>query len=553
MKSSLAVFLNRQILNTVSGEMVFMQMSKTRSEILRRLSEGDPAFLREEYSDVVTMFWDAVEACPEKLALIEGDRRLTYAQFGSAVTGLAARIGEIVPPSGRVAISIPNSIEANVAIFAALSAGAEISMANAEYTPRELGVLFGIAEPDLVLAGGRNATAAGDAARGIGKPLAIVGEGDLAIEQLLETPPERPELEITGESPCIIMFTGGSTGAPKGVRRTQSSEMSCIKAMQTAWPTRLYEEVWLNVAPVSHVWGLHMGCFNPVYGRAPLVIVPRFQPDVTAGLMEKHRVSVFSGGPAAIYQGLLAAPDADLSALWLCPGGGSVFSRQTLLRWEAKTGLPILEAFGMTEGGPLTAQPLDGSHKYGTAGLPLPGIEVAIAALDGSGKRLDPNENGEILIRGERVIEQYMGLPPCADDGWLPTGDIGCLTSDGFLTVVDRKKDMLIVAGFNVYPSEIEEVISQVPEVTDVAVISVPDDRKGEVPFAFVAIDQGAGITEETLLNHCAEHLTHYKIPRAIVLLDELPKTPARKPDKKKIEKLARDFLRKQGNKITVK
>ena len=178
---------------------------------------------------------------------------------------------------------------------------------------------------------------------------------------------------------------------------------------------------------------------------------------------------------------------------------------------------------------------------------------MAIAALDGSGKRLDPNENGEILIRGERVIEQYMGLPPCADDGWLPTGDIGCLTSDGFLTVVDRKKDMLIVAGFNVYPSEIEEVISQVPEVTDVAVISVPDDRKGEVPFAFVAIDQGAGITEKTLLNHCAEHLTNYKIPRAIVLLDELPKTPARKPDKKRLEKLARDFLRKQGNKITAK
>ncbi len=133
--------------------MVFMQMSKTRTEILRRLSEGDRAFLREEYSDVVTMFWDAVEACPEKLALIEGDRKLSYEQYGSAVAGLAARIGEIVPPSGRVAISIPNSIEANVAIFAALSAGAEISMVNAEYTPRELGVLFGIAEPDLVLAG----------------------------------------------------------------------------------------------------------------------------------------------------------------------------------------------------------------------------------------------------------------------------------------------------------------------------------------------------------------------------------------------------------------
>lgn len=519
--------------------MVFMQMSKTRSEILRRLNEGDPAFLREEYSDVLTMFWDAVEACPEKLALIEGDRRLTYAQFGSAVTGLATRIGEIVPPSGRVAISIPNSIEANVAIFAALSAGVEISMANAEYTPRELGVLFGIAEPDLILAGGKNAAVVGDAADKIGIPLVVVGEGGIGLEQLLEAPTERPELEITGESPCIIMFTGGSTGAPKAVRRNQRSEMNCIKAMHTAWPTRLHEEVWLNVAPVSHVWGLHMGCFNPVYGRAPLVIVPRFQPDVTAGLMEKHRVSVFSGGPAAIYQGLLSAPNHDLSALWLCPGGGSVFSRQTLLRWEAKTGLPILEAFGMTEGGPLTAQPLDGTHKYGTTGRPLPGIEVEIAALDESGRRLDADEAGEIMVRGERVVDRYMGLPPCGDHGWLPTGDIGYITSDGFLTVVDRKKDMLIVAGFNVYPSEIEEVIFKVPGVTDVAVISVPDDRKGEVPLAFVATEQGSEVTENMLLNHCARNLTDYKIPRAIILLDAIPKTPAQKPDRKRLKIIA--------------
>jgi long-chain acyl-CoA synthetase len=255
---------------------------------------------------------------------------------------------------------------------------------------------------------------------------------------------------------------------------------------------------------------------------------------------------VFSGGPAAIYQGLLAAPDTDLSALWLCPGGGSVFSRQTLSSWEAKTGLPILEAFGMTEGGPLTAQPLDGTHQYGTTGLPLPGIEVAIAALDGSGKRLPANENGEILIRGERVIDRYMGLPPVAEDGWLPTGDIGFTTPDGFLAVVDRKKDMLIVAGFNVYPSEIEEVLSLLPEVSDAAVVSVADDRKGEVPIAFVATGPDSGMTEEVLLSHCAERLTSYKIPQAVVVLDELPKTPARKPDKRRLGEMAKQFMQKR-------
>ena len=525
-----------------------MHESKTRSEILRRLSEGDPAFTRKEYSDVVTMFWDTVDACPDQAALIEGGRRLSYAQFGDAVASLAARIGEIVPPGGRVAIYIPNSIEANIAIYAALSAGAEISMANAEYTSRELSTLFEIAPPDLVLAEKGNSKVAGEAAGNADIPLITVGEGGVTIEQLLETPSNRPEVEITGDSPCIIMFTGGSTGVPKGVRRNHRSEMGVIKGMNTAWPTRVHEEMWLNVAPVSHVWGVHMGCFNPVYGRSPLIVVPRFQPDVVAGLMEDHRVSVFSGGPAAIYQGLLAAPDADLSALWLCPGGGSVFSRQTLTRWEAKTGLPILEAFGMTEGGPLTAQPLDGSHQYGTAGLPLPGIEVAIASLDDSGKRLPANENGEILIRGERVIDHYMGLPPVAEYGWLPTGDIGSMTPDGFLVIVDRKKDMLIVAGFNVYPSEIEDVLSLIPEVSDAAVVSVVDDRKGEAPFAFVAAAPDAGVTEEKLLDHCAEHLTSYKIPQAVVVLDELPKTPARKPDKKRLGEMAGQFMQKRNN-----
>ena len=525
-----------------------MHESKTRTEILRRLSEGDPAFTRKEYSDVVTMFWDAVDACPDQTALFEGDRRLSYAQFGAAVASLAAQISEIVPPSGRVAICIPNSIEANVAIFAALSAGTEISMANTEYTPRELTTLFEIAPPDLVMAGMGSSKAAGEAAGNADVPLITMGEGGVTIGQLLETPTARPETVVTGDSPCIIMFTGGSTGVPKGVQRNHRSEMSLIKAMNTAWPTRLQEEVWLNVAPVSHVWGMHMGCFNPVYGHSPLIIIHRFQPDVVAGLMEEHRVSAFSGGPAAIYQGLLAAPAADFSALWLCPGGGSVFSSQVLSRWEAKTGLPILEAFGMTEGGPLTAQPLDGTHQYGTAGLPLPGIEVAIAALDDSGRRLPANENGEILIRGERVIDRYMGLPPVTEDGWLPTGDIGYMTPDGFLAIVDRKKDMLIVAGFNVYPSEIEDVLSLVPEVSDAAVVSTANDRKGELPFAFVAAGPESGVTEKVLLSHCAEHLASYKIPHAIVVLDEIPKTPARKPDKKRLGELAEQFMQKRNN-----
>lgn len=136
-----------------------------------------------------------------------------------------------------------------------------------------------------------------------------------------------------------------------------------------------------------------------------------------------------------------------------------------------------------------------------------------------------------------------MGLAPVTEDGWLPTGDIGFLTPDGFLTVVDRKKDMLIVGGFNVYPSEIEEVLSLIPEVSDAAVVSVADVRKGEVPFAFVAASPRSGVDEKSLLKHCAENLTKYKIPRTIVVLDEIPKTPARKSDKNRLKEMAKELL----------
>lgn len=468
--------------------------------------------------------------------MIEGDRSLTYDHYGRVVRGLSDQLRQYVQPGERVALCVPNSLEANIAVFAALDAGAEIALINVQYTAREIDPLFAMVTPRLVVAAKATESVAKQCAGNSGATFLTIGEGPTSIEELRKNKPERPQLEIDPESAATIVFTGGTTGVPKGVERSHRLQIGVIRAMHSAWPTRLQGEVSLNVAPMSHVWGLHMGCFNPVYDQSTLVIVPRYHPGTVLRSLIEHRVSVFSGGPSAIYQGLLSCPDlseADLSALWICPGGGSVFSQTMLSQWEASTGVPILEAYGMTEGGPLTAQPLDGTHKLGTAGVPLPETEVAIVALDGSGKRLPPNENGEILVRGERVVNQYMGMPPVAPDGWLPTGDIGFLDEDGFLTLVDRKKEMLIVGGFNVFPSEIEEVLSKYPGVHEVAVVSVEDSRKGEVPVAYVSLLPNANVDEEALAVYCAKNLAGFKVPRDFIILDELPKTHANKIDKR--------------------
>lgn len=501
----------------------------------------DPSFARLHFDDAVAMFWHAVDAAGRGTALIDGDRQLTYEQYGRAVAALAQHLERLKVAGERVAILVPNSIESNVAVFAALNAGAQVVMLNPAYTEDELAPLMSAAAPRavLVLAGSDAVARQAAAVQGVADVVAL-GEGELALDALLAASAPRPRPAIGPESPATLMFTGGTTGRPKGVFRSNRMLVDHVAGMNTAWPTRLDEEVWLNVAPISHVWGFQMGLMNPVYGRSALVIVPRYKPDTVLDALQRHRVTVFSGGPAAIYVGLLATPSfakADLSALRLCPGGGSPFLLETLKAWEEAVGVPILEAFGMTEGGPITANPTDGTHRFGTVGRPLPGVELQIVDLEAPERPLAIGEAGEIRVRGASVSSRYWGEASGHPDGWLLTGDVGVLDADGYLRLVDRKKDMLIVGGFNVYPREIEEVLARHPAIIESAVIGTPDERKGEVPIAFVVV-RAAGATAEELAAYCAGKLVGYKLPKRVILVDALPKTAANKTDKKVLARL---------------
>lgn len=503
------------------------------------------AFHRQSFATVVDMFWDAVDVAGDRSALLDGDRSLSYRDYGAAVAALATRLIGIGVQQEPVAIMVPNSIEANVAIFAALVAGAQVALLNPAYGAGELAPLVAIARPKVVVTteGGKAVAEKVAAAHGI-ETVLIIGADALAVPALVAAGTPRPAVAIDGDDLATLLFTGGTTGIPKGVDRPHRTLVEMVHGMHQAWPTRIDREIWLNVAPVFHVWGSLMGLLNPVYGRSPVVIVPRYQPDLVLDALERHRVTVFSGGPAAIYVGLLAAAGfdrADLSHLRICPGGGSPFLMETLTAWHARTGVPILEAFGMTEGGPICANPTDGAHRFGTVGRPLPGLEVSIAALDDAERAVPVGEPGEIRIRGSRVVHAYRGLGAGRPDGWLYTGDVGVFDADGFLRLIDRTKDMLIVGGFNVYPREVEEVLARHPAVAEAGVVGTPDERKGEAPVAFVRLRDGATATGDELMDHCAAHLVSYKRPRSVTVMDAIPKTPANKICRITLARLAAD------------
>ncbi|WP_395104694.1 class I adenylate-forming enzyme family protein [Actinomadura sp. SCN-SB] len=486
---------------------------------------------------MVAALRDAVALAPGRMAVACGAETLTYAEYGRAVDALAARLAAAGARGATVAIAMPNSPRMAVAIFAVWTAGGSIACLNPGYTTAELVPLLKGAAPAFVLTDAE-ATAAG--------PLAAAAELGLDVLRVTDAdlrPAGPPDPAVPAEGPApgdmaAVLFTGGTTGLPKGVEYTHETLLTTIEGAEMCWPTRPEEETWLNVAPMFHIWGLAVGFLHAIYRRGGLVMVPRFVPATVVAELERHRVTIFSGGPAAIYGGVLAVPElsgADLTALRLCQGGGSAIPADLQERWQAATGRPIYEAYGMTELAPITYNPVGRPPRPGSVGIPSPLVEVEVVDLQ-TGTPVPPGETGEIRVKAAHMLRHYRGLDgeiiPAHRDGWFPTGDIGRFDDDGYLRIVDRVKDMIIVGGFNVYPREIDDTLLSHPAVAESATIGVPDERKGERPVTFVSTTPGTPVDVSDLERHCAEHLTAYKQPSRILVLPELPRTPANKIDR---------------------
>ena len=334
---------------------------------------------------------------------------------------------------------------------------------------------------------------------------------------------------------AAICYTSGTTGHPKGAMQSHRSVVAAAVGT-VLMGARGPEDRLINSLPLAHVYGSCVMNGSLLAGSA-LVVVARFNEEAVFTAIERHRATLMDGVPTAYYY-LLAHPAfdrTDLSSLTRCWVGGQTLPSAKAIEFTARSGCPIHEVWGMTElAGAASANPVVGPNKPGTIGVAYPGNAMQVVDIDDPSVVLAPGERGELMFRGPLVMDGYYGNEQATKasiepDGWLHSGDIATMDEDGFFTIVDRKTDMILTAGFNVYPAEVERVLCMHPAVALAAVTGVPDEVKGELAKAYVVLKPDSQATADELVAHCREHLAAYKIPRAVQFVDEVPITASGK------------------------
>jgi long-chain acyl-CoA synthetase len=500
------------------------------------------------YETLIHMLAASVAASPEQPAIICEHQRISYRQLGRAVTGLVTRLRRSDLAAGRVVMMVPNSIEAVVATFAAMTAGAQIAPVNPFYTDRELEpIISGITPDALITTPSMEEKAARIAERFAIEALVVISKEQQTLDDWIAAGTDFDNKHFPApEDFALMVHTGGTTGTPKGVQHTHAGLAYSVLQHCTMWPIEFGEERFLNCAPIFHIWGMGYATLVPIYARGTFVIVPKYDPDAVLNALAEHRITVFGGGPAPIYAGLLGNPLIDklnFSSLKFSLSGGAPCPAELHRNWREVIGTPLLEGWGMSEGAPLCLSPADGERKLLSVGNPVPDTEIQVVDLESGNRVLPLNEPGEIRVRGPQLMRGYYNKPEetknAIRDGWLYTGDIGYADEDGFIFLVDRKKDMVIVGGYNVYPREVDELLFNHSKIREAAAVGKHDDRLGEVIVAFVVLEAGARMDEEEFFAYCKENLVKYKRPVEVTFIDGLPRTAANKIDKLTLRRLA--------------
>lgn len=485
------------------------------------------------HATVVDMLAEAARREPRAEALVHEARRLSYAQYASCVAGFARELDELGAHGERVATLLGNSIEACVAAYGILAAGAQHVPLNPLYTARELGLILQDAEPRIVVA---EAALAPCLAPLTSATVIAVGQGGRGLDAW------RDDALMPGEpdpgSLALLQYTGGTTGRPKGVNLTHRAIATNVAQREALLPTRAGERI-LCMMPVSHSYGMAMGLFLAANCRGALVLLRKHVAEDVLAAVPAERITLFPGSPT-VFVGLLAHPRmaaTDWRSVRTCYSGAAALPEETLRRWHAAVGAPVYEGYGQTEAGPvLSFNPARGPVKSGSVGVAAPQTEIEIVDVESGTRVLGAGERGEIRARGPQLMQGYRGLDAETAQtlraGWLYTGDIGEFDADGYLYIRDRKKDMLIVGGYNVYPREVEEVLATHPAVQEAAVVGVRDAYRGELPVAYVALRPGAQADGAALAAHCRANLARYKVPARIRIVEALPKTSVAKIDK---------------------
>ena len=466
---------------------------------------------------------------PDAVCLISGDQSLTWAEVDRAVDALAAGLVQRGLHAGdRIALLLGNSIEFVVAYYGIARAGLVSVPLNPAYTSAEVAVLLAdsgarmlVAQPSTRQVADESAVALpGCEVISVDGPewAAILRAGEGAV---------LAEAAAGPDALALLLFTAGTSGRPKGAMLTHGALRSNIEMLLglTEPPAVQDDDIVLLVLPMFHVYGLNTALGLAVAAGATIVISDRFDPVDTLRLIAATRVTTIAGAPA-MYQAWCAVPGLreGMSSVRLLSSGGAPLPPRVFEAFADLTGLRIYEGYGMTETAPVVSTTLvSGAPKAGSVGQPLPGLEVRL--VDEDGADVDEGDPGELWVRGPSVFRGYWpdGAGGPDAEGWFRSGDVAYLDDDGDLHLVDRRREVILVSGFNVYPREIELAIEHLEGVAEVAVVGVPDDATGEAVTALVVPRAGAALTAEAVAEHCAVRLARFKCPTVIRVVDALP------------------------------
>lgn len=533
----------------------------------------------DQYSSLLAMFDESVEKFGDRPAVTNLGVTLTYRELDQKARDFASYLQhELGLQKGdKLALMMPNLLQYPVCLFGAFRAGLAVVNVNPLYTPRELEHQLNDSEANaIVILANFGDTLEKVADKTNLKHIIVTQVGDMCsqpkrfivnfvvkhfkkmvpsfnleqshnfVDAMQKGAAKEPSpVELTSDDTAFLQYTGGTTGVSKGAVLTHRNMVANV--LQThAWMGPFLnegKETIITALPLYHIFSLCVNCllFAKAGGHNIYITNPRDMKDFCKTL-KKYPFTAMTG-VNTLFNGLLNTPafrELDFSKLKLSVGGGMAVQKSVAERWQELTKTPLLEGYGLTETSPVVSMnPLDLESYNGTIGLPIPSTDVEIR--DEEGNEVEIGQPGELWVKGPQVMKGYLNRPKetaevLKDDGWLATGDMATIDEKGYLRIVDRKKDMILVSGFNVYPNEIEDVVALHPGVLEVAAIGEPDDVKGEV-VKVVVVKKDSTLTEDDVIKHTREHLTGYKIPKVVEFRDELPKSNVGKILRKELRK----------------
>ncbi len=521
---------------------------------------------------------------PNNPAIVYMGKTISYQELDSLVNRFANALIDLdVKPGDKVGMILPNMPQAIIANFATLRIGGVTAMNNPLYTERELEYQLNDSDATVLVTLDLlfprvikilpNTKIKKIITCHINDffpfptkqlfPFIKKGmyrkdtpnENTYAFMDLIKKYPDtKPENKAIWEKTAALIYTGGTTGVSKGAQLTHAN-LSSVVQIFSSWFQELKfgdPERILGVYPIFHSAGYSVSQTLPILNAWSVVLVPRPDPKIICDMLKKFKPTFLPGVPT-IFVGLLNHKpfrNLDLSFVKGYFGGAAPLSLDTLNQLKALHGATINDVYGATENTAFAScMPWKGNIKHGSVGVPIPNTDIKIVDLDTGTKELEPGEEGEICIKGPQVMKGYYNKPEATADalknGWFHLGDIGTMDEDGYLTIIDRKSDMIIAGGFNIYPQEIDEILMNHPKILEACAIGVSDDYRGETVKAYVVLKPEHTLPEKEIIDYCRKNLAAYKAPRAIVFVDELPKTAVGKILRREIKRIDEEKTQK--------